>query len=82
MLVARQVSVVESVVTAGDHGHVYALVVSHPVEQLLESLRTFLDYYLVVVSVVLWQHRHWSAHDWVKLLGLILLDIIRLTEKE
>ena len=58
------------------------MVLLEPVKELLEGQGTLLDHDLVVDGEVLGQARDRAAHDWVILLRLVLLDIIRLREHE
>jgi len=80
--VAGQVSVVEGDLSACDHGDLDSVVGLEPVEEGLEGQGTLSDLNLVVVGETLGQHRHRAAHDRVKVLRHVLLDVIGLTEEE
>ena len=82
VLIAGQVSVVEGDFAAGDHGDFHAVVGAEPVKDLLEGLGALLQHDLVIVGEAFWEHRDRSAHDWVKLLRLVLDDVIRLAHHD
>lgn len=82
VLVAWQVRVVQGNFTAGHHSDLYCLVLAEPVEDLLEGHRTLLQDDLGVVSVAFGDHCHWSAHDGVEFLRLVLNDIIGLAHHD
>lgn len=82
VLVAGQVGVVEGHLATGDHRDVHALVLAKPVKDLLEGHRALLQHDLVIVGEALRKHRDWAAHDWVKVLRLVLDNIIRLAHHD
>ena len=82
VLVAWQVGVVQGDLAACHHGDFHALVVLEPVEDLLEGHGALLEDDLVVVGVAFGQHRDGAAHDWVKLLRLVLNDVVGLAHHD
>ena len=82
VLIAWQVGVVEGHFATGHHRDINTLILSKPVEDLLEGHGALLQHDLVVVGEAFGKHRNWTAHDRVEFLRLVLDDIIGLAHHD